>query len=230
MTLLLTMLPIYIFGNLHCIGMCGPLVMMIGHHRFRYFYFIGRLLSFTLAGLIAGGLGSVLGVIVKEYNIPAVTSFLFGGIICLIGGSYLLQWSLPGGRWVAKVLEPMNKRLSVLMLKDHPWATFVFGFMTIFLPCGQTIIVYSACALYGDALAGVLNGFVFALLTSPSLLIAMQAHTLFRRAKKHYNTLIGLSAIVVGGLAICRGLAEVGVIGHWILNPEASEAYHLVVF
>ena len=57
MTLLLTMLPLYLFGNVHCLGMCGPLVMLIGQHHFRYFYFVGRTLSFTLAGGLAGAAG-----------------------------------------------------------------------------------------------------------------------------------------------------------------------------
>ena len=60
MSLLITMLPLYLLGNLHCIGMCGPLVMLLGQQRCRAFYFLGRTLSFTLAGLLAGALGSVL--------------------------------------------------------------------------------------------------------------------------------------------------------------------------
>ena len=41
MTLFLAMLPIYLFGNIHCFGMCGPLAMMIGHHRFAIGTFLG---------------------------------------------------------------------------------------------------------------------------------------------------------------------------------------------
>jgi sulfite exporter TauE/SafE len=67
MTLLLAMLPYYLLGNLHCLGMCGPLTMMLGAHRFRYFYFAGRLFSFTLAGGIAGELGAVLNVFFNQF-------------------------------------------------------------------------------------------------------------------------------------------------------------------
>jgi len=224
------MLPIYIFGNLHCIGMCGPLVMMIGKHRYRNFYFVGRTLSFTLAGMIAGGLGSVLNVLIRDFHIPAITSFLFGGLILLIGISYLFGLSLPGGGVVAKILQPINKKLTPLIMKDEPLATFLFGFMTIFLPCGQTVIVYSACALYGDALVGTVNGLAFALITSPSLFLAMQAHALLQKVRIHYNILIGVSAIIVGGLALCRGCAELNLISHWILNPNSAPEYHLVMF
>ncbi|MEC7839519.1 MAG: sulfite exporter TauE/SafE family protein [Chlamydiota bacterium] len=230
MALLLTMLPIYLFGNLHCIGMCGPLVMMIGKHKYKNYYFIGRTLSFTLAGMIAGGIGSVLNVIIAEYHIPTITSFLFGSTILLIGCSYLFKWKLPGGKAIAHILNPINKKITPLIMKDDPISTFLFGFMTIFLPCGQTVIVYSACALYGDIFVGTLNGFIFALLTSPSLFFAMQAHHLLYKIKAHYNLLIGLSAIVIGALALCRGFADLGMIPHWILNPNSAEKYHLVMF
>lgn len=230
MTLLLTMLPIYLFGNLHCIGMCGPLVMMIGQHRYRYAYFAGRLLSFTLAGTLAGGLGTVIAVTLKEYQLPAIASFAFGGGILVVGLSHLMKWNLPGGAWFSMKVAPISKRLSLLLLKDQLWSTFLFGFFTVTLPCGQTIIVFSACALYGGALTGLINGFAFALLTSPSLFLAMKASGVLQKAKKHYNTIIGVCGILVGALALCRGLAELEIIPHWILNPQSSPEYHLVVF
>ncbi len=30
---LLALLPLYILGNLHCIGMCGPIVAFLSRHR-----------------------------------------------------------------------------------------------------------------------------------------------------------------------------------------------------
>lgn len=230
MSLLLAMLPIYLFGNLHCLGMCGPLVMMIGQHRYRYFYFLGRTLSFTLAGAVAGAIGAVAHVFFKQYHLAEAISFFFGGVLLMLGFSTLAGWHYPGYQWLAKRLAVINQNLSLLMLRDKAWPAFLFGFFTLALPCGQTLIVFSACALSGDMWVGFINGLAFALLTSPSLVLAMQAHTFLFRAKKYYQTVIGLSAILVGFLAILRGLAEMDIISHWILNPNAANQYHLVVF
>jgi len=230
MTLLLTMLPLYLFGNLHCLGMCGPLVMMIGRHRFRLFYFAGRLLSFTLAGGAAGGFGAVLAATLQKTHLPALASFLFGGIIAAVGMGALFGWRLPQFPALSKRLGNANRILSALILKDRPWPTFLFGFFTILLPCGQTIIVYSACALSGSAAVGLINGFAFALLTSPSLFFAMQTARLLQRTRRHYNTLMGLAALIIGGLALCRGLAEIGYIPHWVLNPSSPQELHIVMF
>lgn len=230
MSLLLAMLPIYLFSNLHCLGMCGPLVMMIGRHRYRYFYFLGRTLSFTLAGTIAGAIGAVAHFFFKQYHIAEATSLLFGSILLMLGYSTLSGWLYPGYHWLSKRLASFNRDLSLLMLRDSAWPAFLFGFFTVALPCGQTLIVFSACALSGEMSVGFINGLAFALLTSPSLVLAMQAHTFLHRAKRYYNTVIGVSALVVGSIAILRALAEMGVISHWVLNPNASQYFHLVVF
>jgi len=230
MSLMIAMLPLYIFGNLHCLGMCGPLVMMIGHHRYRYFYFLGRLLSFTLAGGIAGGVGAVAGVFFNRYHIGQSTSLFFGALLLLLGIYTLLGWSYPGHAWLGRRLAGVNQTLSLLMLRDRIWPTFMFGFFTLALPCGQTLIVFSACALSGDFYVGLLNGFAFALLTSPSLFLAMQAHLFLRQLKPYYQSVVGISALFVGGISILRGLAESGIISHWVIYPFGSHEYHLAIF
>lgn len=230
MALLIAMLPIYIFGNVHCLGMCGPLVMMIGRHRYRYFYFLGRALSFTLAGTIAGAIGAVAHLFFKQYHIAETTSFLFGSILIFLGISTFSGWQYPGYHWLSLRLGHVNQTLSLLMLRDRAWPAFLFGFFTLALPCGQTLIVFSACALSGDMFVGMVNGFAFALLTSPSLLLAMKAHAFLQRAKHYYHAVIGISAILVGSIAILRGLAELGWISHWILNPGSPAHYHIVIF
>lgn len=230
MTLFLTMLPIYLFGNLHCIGMCGPLVMMLGKHRYRHFYFLGRTLSFGLAGLGAGEAGAVLQVTLQHYQISAAASFLFGGIIFIIGLYSLLGRLPPGQQWLGRRLASFNQSLSLLMLRDRAWPAFLFGFFTIALPCGQTIIVFSACALAGDAWIGLWNGLAFAVLTSPSLWLAMHTHLLLHRLKPYYNIVLGVCALFIGGLALCRGLADLNVISHFILNPDSHPQYHIALY
>ncbi len=222
MSLLVAMLPIYLLGNLHCLGMCGPLVVFLGKHRYRYFYFLGRLLSFTFAGMLAGELGAVLQIWLKEYHMAAVISVLFGSIIVIAGLAMLTGRAIS----ITKYLPGVDQKLSLLLLRDQPLATFLFGFFTIMLPCGQTLVVYSACALSQDLMTGLINGFAFALLTSPSLWLAMHAHRFLTRWKFLGNRMLGGCAVVVGVLAMFRGFAELEWISHLILN----ENYHIVLY
>lgn len=230
MSLLISMLPFYLIGNLHCLGMCGPLVMMLGAHRHRLFYFAGRMASFTLAGLAAGEAGAVLNMFLSHYHLSAAVSFAFGGIILTAGTYSLLGKALPGQHWLAKLTANANRQISLLMLRDTPLATFLFGFATIALPCGQSLIVFAACALAGDPWTGVLNGFCFALLTSPSLFFAMRAHQFLGSAKKYYPVLLGAAALLAGGIALCRGMAEIGIIEHLSWNLPFATNSHLVLY
>lgn len=230
MTLFFTLLPLYLFGNVHCFGMCGPLVMLIGQHRYRFLYFLGRIMSFSLAGLAAGELGAVLHVFLKQYYLAESISLFFGFFIILLGLNILFNWKWMSFLPKIKAVASLNHSLSKLMLKETPWSTFLFGFFTVALPCGQTLIVFSACALVGDALIGFMNGLAFALLTTPSLVLAMHTLTLFKKLKHHYQTVLGLSSVLVGVLACCRGLAEMEMIPHWILNPDSPTHYHIVIF
>jgi len=224
------MLPLYLFGNLHCLGMCGPLVMMIGQHRYRYFYFLGRTLSFSLAGMVAGAVGAVADSFFRHYHLAEATTFLFGSVLLVLGIFTLAGWSYPGHQWLARRMAGVNQTLSLLMLRDRAWPAFLFGFFTLALPCGQTLIVFSACALSGDLFVGLWNGFAFAILTSPSLFLAMKAHAFLRQGRYYYKAVVGISALVVGALAILRGFAEADLISHWVLNPNSSPYYHIVIF
>ena len=222
MTLLLTMLPFYLLGNLHCMGMCGPLVALIGKHRYRYAYFIGRLLSFTLFAVVSAEMGAVLGEILALYQLGALVSLIFGWLILLAGVLMLLGRSLSFGGYFSNV----ERVIALLLLKDRFFSTFLFGFCTPLLPCGQTLIVFSACALSQNAWTGLINGFAFALLTSPSLYIAMHTQALFRRFRRYEKTVMGGFSILVGLLAICRGLADFELIPHLILSAK----YHIVLY
>lgn len=232
MTLFFSLLPLYIFGNLHCLGMCGPLVMLIGQHQYRYYYFIGRICSFSLAGCIAGEIGAVLHSFLKQYYLAEFISLFFGFAIFFWGIHILFNPPavLNSKKQKNKFLKTLQHWVSSLLLKDKGWSTFLFGFLTVALPCGQTLIVFSACALVGDPWVGLGNGFAFALLTSPSLFLAMQPLSLLKKWKRYDRLILGLSSMLVGFLAICRGMAEMGWIHHWILNPEASTIYHIVIY
>lgn len=212
------LLPLYLLGNLHCMGMCGPLVMMIGRHEHKYWYFLGRTLSFTLAATLAGAFGTLL----QELPLGPATTFVFGGLIIALGIGTWREWhiSLPSS------LAKLSNSLSILALRDLPLPIFLFGFFTVFLPCGQSLLVFSACALSTSPWVGMFNGFTFALLTSPSLFFSMKAHSLFRTYKSLYPPLMGGLSILIGGLGILRGLADLGILSHFTI----SETLHLALY
>lgn len=230
MSLFISMLPLYLLGNLHCIGMCGPLVLFIGQHRFKNAYFLGRTLAFTTAGMIAGEIGAVAQLVFNRFHLPALTTFIFGILLVLLSVKYFTGYNLTLGKGISNWMSKLSKKISMLLLRDQFFSVFLFGLSTVLLPCGQSFMVFSACALSGDPWVGAFNGFAFAILTSPSLWFAMRAHRFLLAFKKYYHPLLGVFALVVGTLAILRGLAEMQLVPHLILNPQSTSDIHLVIF
>lgn len=219
------MLPIYLLGNLHCLGMCGPLVAMLGQHRFRYCYFLGRIVSFTLVATIAAEAGAILNEYLHKIHLSALLSIGLGTAILWIGWKTVRAQPFLPGKWTER-LKPIHRHLSLLILKDHPIAVFLFGFFTVALPCGQTFLVFSTCALSADLWTGFINGLAFAILTSPSLFFALRLHKFLGKFKHRYPLLLGIFSLAVGLLALCRGLAEMHFIPHWIISHDL----HLVMY
>lgn len=231
MTLFFSLLPVYLLGNIHCLGMCGPLVALLGKHPFRFYYFLGRLFSFSLAGLIAGGMGELIHVPLKRYHFSEAATFAAAFLMIAWGIIKIMQWGPPVSmRNPPHVLAPLHRWSADLLLKENKGATLTFGALTIALPCGQTLLVFSACALIGEAWTGLWNGLAFALLTSPSLFLAMHTLHLFARIKGYDHLILGSCALFAGVLSSLRGLAEMGVIDHLVIGENAAFQTHLVIF
>lgn len=235
MSLFLFMLPFYLLGNFHCIGMCGPLVMMLGQHRYRNYYFLGRVSSFTMAGALAGGIGSVIGVFFHQYQLQAIASLLLGGGMFFIGLLELLKKNpifIPiSVSWIGRQFVEVNKNLSLLLLRDEPFPVYLFGFFAILLPCGQSLFVFSACAIAGDFWIGLINGFAFALLTSPSLFFALHSSQWILKFKFfNYRKMKIFFMLGAGVFAIFRGLAELQIIPHLSVENYCIPDVHFVLF
>jgi len=198
---MIEMLPFYLLGNLHCLGMCGPFALAIGGQQGKYFYLIGRFFGFTFASTMAALFGQILSKSSYAFIFP-----FFMGVLFLL---FFLQKlpSLPGLRWL--------ERLSTnLLLKGKKSSLFLFGFLTLLLPCGQSLLLYGVSAMKGSFMFGCMNGALFALLTTPSLLFAMHLTPYLKTLSKNGDRFIRLFALVTSLLTFARGSAELGWISH----------------
>lgn len=176
-----------LFSTLHCLGMCGGIIgaltfslpPTVREHRWRLAAYVaaynsGRILSYTLAGALAGGLGSTLfHLLSPRYGhllLLALASLIMAGI-----GLYLAGW-FPRfaliehlGRPLWRRLEPIGQKLLPVR---SPVQAFLFGIVWGWLPCG---LVYSALLWSGSA-GSAAQGALFMLLfgagTLPSVMTA----------------------------------------------------------
>jgi sulfite exporter TauE/SafE len=205
----------------HCLGMCGPLVLMVGlqlqtrglaavpHHLL---YHLARVAVYALLGAIVGAVGSLLGLGSGLNRLAGAISLVLGLVVMLLGLGYL-GW-LPLGRldasagWLSRAMGRALKRggtLGVLLL----------GAINGLLPCG---LVYSAlllAATTGGPLPAALGMALFGLGTLPALVVVgVGAGTLSARFRQVLTRIAG-AVIVVAGLQLAlRGLAALGAIPH----------------
>lgn len=158
-----------LFGGVHCAGMCGGVVGALcfglpeqvrgrGARLFPYLlaYNSGRLVSYTVAGALMGGVGLVAAQMAVQHEFRLGLQVV-AGLFMVVLGLYL------GGWWSGLVqlerigkpiwsrLEPLGRRL--LPVRSLPQA-FAFGLVWGWLPCG---LVYTAL-IWAVTAAGPVEG------------------------------------------------------------------------
>lgn len=168
-----------LLGGTHCVGMCGGIVgalVMGAPARWSMLlaYNSGRILSYGVAGAIAGALGAAsLGL---EGQVPArLMLYLLANVMLIALGFYLLgvtqalAFTERAGQKLWRLLQPLTRRFLPARTVGQ---AFPLGLLWGWLPCG---LVYSALASAlsaGSAERGALLMLAFGLGTLPNLLLA----------------------------------------------------------
>jgi sulfite exporter TauE/SafE/copper chaperone CopZ len=146
-------------SSLHCIGMCGSLALTasLGQSHQRtpraLMYQSGRLISYTLSGLILGWLGQTLTI-----------SPLFKNVLLLVAGMWMILLALSMGGMVRFKLPQWRPK----GLKGHHGA-FVVGLLNALMPCGSLQTMQVLALSTGNPLTGAGLMLVFGLVTAPAL-------------------------------------------------------------
>ncbi len=174
-----------LFSTIHCIGMCGGIIgalslslpAEIRSSKLRMFLFvstynIGRIISYTLAGLIAGAIGA--GVVTTASFSQGHTVLQAIGVAMMIAiGLYLAGW-VPQLAVVEKVGVPVWKKLEPIGRKLLPVASLpkalAYGLIWGWLPCGLVYFVLLWALTAGDAVNGAITMLAFGLGTLPTLI------------------------------------------------------------
>ena len=205
----------------HCLGMCGPLVMMAGAQLKRHerkllpsflLYHLARVLVYAVLGAVSGGIGSLLGLSGGLGSLAGIISLALGAGIILLGAGYL-GW-LPlgrlegGGNWI-------NQMMGRALKQGGASGILMMGAINGLLPCG---LVYSALlvvASTGAPVAGAAGMIAFGLGTLPALLVVgLGAGALSPSIRQVMGRVAGILIMLIGLQLGLRGLAALGAVGH----------------
>ena len=169
-----------LLGGGHCVGMCGGIVGAVSMHLpqskskvpFLLAYNAGRILSYTLAGAIAGLVGAssfflnhVLPIQHVLYGISSLMLIALG--LYLAGIWHGVTYLESAGKAIWKTLQPYSKRY--IPVQNFRQA-FILGGLWGWLPCGLVYSVLIAAIATGSAVKGGLLMLAFGLGTLPTLL------------------------------------------------------------
>ena len=146
-----------LLGGVHCVGMCGPIVAALtmniqatsgekSHLRVQLphliAYNLGRIFSYTVAGVLFGGIGALATHWMNVHYAQLVLQTL-AGLFMLALGLYLADWwrgltyleRIGSVAW--KKIEPVGRRFIPARTSFH---ALLLGSVWGWLPCG---LVYS---------------------------------------------------------------------------------------
>jgi sulfite exporter TauE/SafE len=174
-----------LLGGMHCVAMCGGITAVLcsslpPHARqnplrqlpYALAYNFGRIGSYALAGLVAGGFGALtyelFSASVAQRVLRSVAALTMVGIGLYLAGLFRAFGALEGiGLPLWRRVEPFARKL--LPVKT-PKGALALGGLWGFLPCGM---VYTALVMAlgaGSAAKGSLVMLAFGLGTLPTLL------------------------------------------------------------
>ncbi|ACT51762.1 sulfite exporter TauE/SafE family protein [Methylovorus glucosotrophus] len=207
-----------LLGGGHCAGMCGGIVgavsMSLPGARPRLPFLLayngGRILSYTLAGVLAGALGAssfflghILPIQKILYGLSSVMLVLLG--LYLAGVWHGVTYVERLGSVLWRQLQPLSKRLLPV---QSPWQAILLGAVWGWLPCGLVYSVLVAALAAGNALQGGMLMLAFGLGTLPTLLAMGMAAVKLKKVLQQgwLRKLSGLAVILFGLFGLYRVL------------------------
>ncbi|MBW0179090.1 sulfite exporter TauE/SafE family protein [Sediminibacterium sp.] len=195
-------------SSLHCIGMCGPLIMSVPvqhlpQHKKIWgilLYQFGRISTYMIMGVLAGVIGWRIGIAGWQQ----VFSVLMGMAILFFLLSQVFFKKIKGWAWFN---QKITKLISWSMRRHSFSGMYMMGVANGLLPCGMVYIAISGAMASGSILNAMVFMFVFGLGTLPALFsLAFWGTRLSWQNRQNMRKLVpyivGLTAI----LLIIRGL------------------------
>ncbi len=163
-----------LLGSLHCVGMCGPLAIVIHQQALQQnrqpwvgvvLYHIGRISTYILLGILIGLISTAFWGTLQFYL------SLLAGTVLIVSAFGIIPWekhlwALPGFRTVGQWIPKMYSRF---IQHPSPAAPFLGGMVNGLLPCGLVYMALSAALVTGDTILSAQMMLFFGLGTVPAL-------------------------------------------------------------
>lgn len=194
-----------IAGSLHCLGMCGPLVLTLpvkngkGRMPKMLLYLTFKALAYAVIGLFVGLLGMGF-FLLKWQQALSIFSGIFILLFVLLPYMHKFTAKFPFQSLFSKVIKSMQTQAY--------WYHYaLLGFLNGFLPCGLVYTALATALVAGSAWNGALAMFTFGLGTIPALFFLSIFKSKLTPARQKFFKPIAITLTVLVAFAlILRGM------------------------
>lgn len=201
-----------LISSLHCIGMCGPIAMMLPVERNNptkkatqiITYHLGRLVAYSSIGLFFGLIGKGFFLAGFQQKLSIVIGLAMITVILIPEKTFSkYNFSKPVFRWISKIKMTLGSHFKNKSYKS----IFIIGLLNGFLPCGMVYVaLFGAIAMQSLSL-GVMYMVLFGLGTVPLMSSVVYFNSFISISfRNKIQKLIPIVVIVIGMLFILRGL------------------------
>jgi len=225
-----TAFVIGLLGSLHCVGMCGPIalalptgpVKSLRFYAGRLLYNFGRVITYSVFGLIFGLIGKNLAVV----GLQRWVSIISGVVIIII---VLLPQSVKTGfiskLSLGKVTGKIKEAFGNLFRKGSLLSMLFIGVVNGLLPCGFVYVGIAGAIAVGDVWLGVVYMALFGLGTIPVMFLTSVAGNFISIGiRQKLTRIIPVLAIILALLFILRGMN----LGIMYISPKTEKMMKVI--
>ena len=202
-----------LISSLHCIGMCGPIAMMlpVDHKNPTkkalqiLTYHLGRLTAYGFLGLAFGLLGKGLFIAGFQQNISIAVGVLMI-IIAIVPEKVFAQYNF--SKPIYKVISSIKSSLGNQFKRKTFDALFSIGFLNGLLPCGLVYAALFGAIAMQNEVFGVVYMLLYGIGTIPLMSVVVYASGFMSvPLRSKLQRIIPIITIGIGILFILRGLS-----------------------
>jgi len=199
-----TLGAVFLIGLLtgvHCIGMCGGIMLsQSGKEKSSrkispFLYNLGRIISYTLVGGILGFIGKSIS---YTTDIKSMVITISGLLVFICG---LKMWGIPYIRNLS-LTQRKSCELPNGIRRGLSGRPLLIGLATGLMPCGALSAAWMIAASSGSIISGAAHMFMFSIGTVPALLIFGLLGSFIPKKYNKYITKVSTILVTSMGLAL----------------------------
>jgi len=201
-----------LISSLHCIGMCGPIALMLPIDRSSKskkitqigLYNVGRVTTYVFLGLLFGLLGKGLFIAGAQQNLSIILGVLMILVAVISEKNFSkINFSKPINKFFSKIKSALGSQFK----KKTNGSIFLIGILNGFLPCALVYVaLFGAISAQNTNLA-VIYMLSYGIGTIPLMsLIVLFSGKITQLTRGKFQQIIPIFIILLGSLFVIRGL------------------------